>query len=128
MGACPHLCCFAVCLRPLLEVNGGGCLPPFVSLCCVLAFTVCRGWWWALAPIHHTLLCVPILCWWGMVGRVTSFRGTVVPCPHGCVCWWVLLGVLGREGARCCAQSVIVICGWWWWVLVDGDGVLVAVC
>ena len=128
MGARPCSCCFAVCLRPLLE-GDGGCSPSFVSLRCVLAFAVGREWWWVLGPVRLTSLRARVLCWWGMVvGRVASFCGTVVPCHRGCACWWVLLGVLRREGARRRAQLVVVACGRWWWTLVDGDGVLVAVC
>ena len=114
MGARPRLCRFAVYLHPLLEGDGGGCSPLFVSLRCMLAFAICRGWWWALTPVRRTSLHVRVLCWWGMVvGHVASFRGTVVPCPRGCVCWWVLLGVLGREGTRRRAQLVVVVRGWW---------------
>ena len=128
MGARPRSCCFAVCLHPLLE-GDGGCSPSFVSLRCVLVFAVGREWWWVLGPVRLASLCARILCWWGMVvGRVALFCGTVVPCHCGCACWWVLLGVLRREGACCRAQLVVVACGQWWWTLVDGDGVLVAIC
>ena len=122
MGARPCSCRFAVCLCPLLE-GDGGCLPSFVSLRCVLMFAVGREWWWALGPICLALLCAHVLCWWGMVvGHVASFCGTLVPFRRGCVCWWVLLGVLGREGTHHRVQLVIVACGRWWWMLVDGGG------
>ena len=43
VGGRPHSCRFAVCLRLLLEGDGGGCSPPFVSPRCVLAFAVGGG-------------------------------------------------------------------------------------
>ena len=45
--------------------DGDGCLPPFVSLRCVLASTVGRGWW-VLAPVHVGLLHARVHCWQGM--------------------------------------------------------------
>ena len=53
MEARPSSCHFTACLPLLLEEDGGGCSPLFMSPCCMLTFAVGGGWWWVM--LYHSV-------------------------------------------------------------------------